>query len=173
MLLEKLQHIHENLCFESRIKPPNPYREMRPVDFTNKIIKSCQDCRSKFSLEDGSAELVCVNCARIEILDDTAFLMRKTYNTHTKSRLYTFKYRLQKRLDNCRYPVKLYPSQINEACCMFKYIQNKLPKTNMLSLCDLQNPRTDYNRRATTHGSTIYTNKNTGFYISKTRTEME
>ena len=28
MLLEKLQHIHENLCFKSRIKPPNPYREM-------------------------------------------------------------------------------------------------------------------------------------------------
>ena len=43
----------------------------------------------------------------------------------------------------------------------------------MLSLCDLQNPRTDYNRRVTTQGSTIYTNKNTGFYISKTRTKME
>ena len=93
MLLENLQHIHENLCFRSRTKPPNPYRELWPIDFTNKNIKSCQGCGGKFSLEEGSAELVCVNCARIEILDGTAFLMRKTYNTHTKSksRLYTFK----------------------------------------------------------------------------------
>ena len=36
MILENLQHIHESLCFESRIKPSNPYREMRPIDFTNK-----------------------------------------------------------------------------------------------------------------------------------------
>ena len=128
MLLEKLQHIHENLCFKSKTKPPNPYREMWPIDFTNKNIKSCQDCGGKFSLEEGSAELVCVNCARIEILDGNAFAMRKKYNTHTKSRLYTFKYRLQKLLDNCRYPVKLYPSQIKEACCMFEYMQNRLPK---------------------------------------------
>ena len=86
MLLEKLQHIHENLCFESRTKPPNPYREMWPIDFTNKKIQSCQDCGGKFSLEEGSAELVCVNCGRIEILDGSAFLMRKTYNTHTIQR---------------------------------------------------------------------------------------
>ena len=67
ILLEKLQHIHENLRFESGIKPSNNYREMWPIDFTNKNIKSCQDCGGKFSLEDGSAELTCVNCARIEI----------------------------------------------------------------------------------------------------------
>ena len=36
MLLEKRQHIHENICFESGIRPPNPYREMWPIDFTNK-----------------------------------------------------------------------------------------------------------------------------------------
>ena len=36
MLLEKLQHIHENICFESGIRPPNPYREMWPIDYTNK-----------------------------------------------------------------------------------------------------------------------------------------
>ena len=78
MLLENLQHIHENLCFETGIKPSNPYREMWPIDFTNKNIKSCQDCGGKFSLEDGSAELTCVNCGRIEILDGTAFAMRKT-----------------------------------------------------------------------------------------------
>ena len=49
MLLEKLQHIHENLCFESQIKLPNLYREMRPIDFTNKKIQSFQDCGGKFS----------------------------------------------------------------------------------------------------------------------------
>ena len=130
MLLEKLQHIHENLCFESRIKPQNPYRVMWPIDFTNRNIQSCQDCGGKFSLEEGSAELVCVNCGRIEILDGSAFLMRKTYNPHTKTkaRLYTFKYRLQKLLDNCRYPAKLSTSEIEEACCVFEYIQNRLPK---------------------------------------------
>ena len=80
MLLENLQHIHENLCFEPEIRSSNPYREMWPIDFTNKNIKSCQDCGGKFSLADGSAELTCVNCGRIEILDGTAFDMRKTYN---------------------------------------------------------------------------------------------
>ena len=80
----------------------SPTEKKWPVDLRNKNIKSCQDCGGKFSLEEGSAELVCVNCARIEILDGTAFLMRKTYNTHTKTkaRLYTFKYRLHKLLDN-------------------------------------------------------------------------
>ena len=80
------------------------------------------------SLKEGSAELVCANCGRIEILDGTAFLMRKTYNKPSKSLLYTFKYRLHKLLDSCRYPVKTYPPQIEEACCMFEHIQNKLPK---------------------------------------------
>ena len=144
MLLEKLQHIHGNLCFESRIKHPNPYRETRPINFTNKKIQSCQDCGGKFSLEEGSAELVCVNCARIEISDGTAFTMRKTYNAHTKARKYTFRYRLQKLLDSCRYPVKLYPSQIEEACYIFQRLQTT--KANMLSFCDLQNPRKDYNK---------------------------
>ena len=128
MLLEKLQHIHENLCFESGIRPSNPYREMWPIDFTNKNIKSCRDCGGKFSLEDGSAELACVNCARIEILDGTAFAMRKTYNAHTKTRKYTFKYRLHKLLDSCRYPAKLYPSKIEEACYIFIHIEGRLPK---------------------------------------------
>ena len=112
MLLEKLQHIHENLCFDSKIKPPMPYKEMRPINFTNKNIQSCQDCGGKLSLEEGSTELVCVNCGRIEILDGTAFLMLKKYNPQTKTktrpRLYTFKYRLYKLLDSWRYPVKLF-----------------------------------------------------------------
>ena len=51
-LLEKLQHIHETLCFKSRTKPPTPYR----------------------------------------------------------------------------YPVKLPHHQIDEACCIFEHIQNRLPK---------------------------------------------
>ena len=65
MLLENLQDIHENLCFESGINSSKPYRGMWPIDFSNKNIKSCQDCGGKFSLEDGSAELTCVNCVRI------------------------------------------------------------------------------------------------------------
>ena len=104
MLLEKLQHIHENLCFESGRRPSNPYREMWPIDFTNKNIKSCRDCGGKFSLEDGSAELT------------------------ELTRKYTFKFRLHKLLDSCYYPEKLYPSQIEEACYIFEHIENRLPK---------------------------------------------
>ena len=48
MLLEKLQHIHENLCFESRIKPPNPYREMWPIDFTNKKYNHAKTVAANF-----------------------------------------------------------------------------------------------------------------------------
>ena len=101
---------------------------MWPIDFTNKKIQSCQDCGGKFSLEEGSAELVCANCGRIEILDGTAFAMRKTNNKPTKTRQYTFKYRLQKLLDSCRYPAKLYLSQIEKACYIFEHIENRLPK---------------------------------------------
>ena len=89
MLLEKLQHIHEKLCFESGVRPSNPYREMWPIGFTNKNIKSCQDCGGKFSLEEGSAKLTCVNCGRIEILDGTAFAMQKTYNKRITTKKYT------------------------------------------------------------------------------------
>ena len=53
MLLENLQHIHKNLCFESRIRPSNHYKRMRPINFTNKKIQSCQDCGGKFSLKEG------------------------------------------------------------------------------------------------------------------------
>ena len=41
---------------------------------------------------------------------------------------YTFKYRHHKLLDSCYYPAKLYPSQIDEACCIFEHIQGRLPK---------------------------------------------
>ena len=41
MILEKLHHIYESLCFESGIKASNPYRGMVPIDFTNKKINSC------------------------------------------------------------------------------------------------------------------------------------
>ena len=83
---------------------------MWPINFTNKKIQSCQDCGDKFSLKDGSAELTCVICGRIEILDGTAFAMRKTYNARQKTKKYTFKYRLHKLLDSCYYPAKFYPS---------------------------------------------------------------
>ena len=52
MILEKLHHICESLCFESGIKASNPYRGMRPIDFKNKKIKACQDCGGSFSLKD-------------------------------------------------------------------------------------------------------------------------
>ena len=52
MLLENLQHIHENVCFEPEIRPSNSYRRMRPINFTNKKIELCQDCGCKFSLKD-------------------------------------------------------------------------------------------------------------------------
>ena len=91
-------------------------------------IKSCQDCGGSFSLKDDSAELTCINCGRIEILDGTAFAMRKTYNVHKATRKYTFKYRLNKLLDSCYFPTRLSHYQINEANCIFEHIQNKLPK---------------------------------------------
>ena len=81
-----------------------------------------------FSLKNGSAELTCVNCGRIEILDGTAFAMRKTYNVSKPTRKYTFKYRRNKLLDSCYYPTQLSPYQINEANCIFEHIQDKLPK---------------------------------------------
>ena len=40
MILENLHHIYESLCFESGIRASNPYRGMRPTDFTNKKNKS-------------------------------------------------------------------------------------------------------------------------------------
>ena len=101
---------------------------MRPINFTNKKIQSCQDCGGKFSLKEGSAELTCVNCGRIEILDGTAFKMRKTYNARQTTKKYTIKYRLHKLLDSCYYQAKLYPSQIDEVCCIFEHIQDRLPK---------------------------------------------
>ena len=122
MLLEKLQHIHESLCFESGIRASKSYRGMRPIGFTNKKIQSCQDCDGEFYLKEG-AELTCVNCGRIEIFDGTAFEMRKTYNGRRTTRKYTFKYRLHKLLESCFYPTQLYPSQIDEANCFFEHIQ--------------------------------------------------
>ena len=82
-----------------------------------------------FSLKNGSAELTCINCGRIEILDGTAFAMRKTYNVRKTTRKYTFKYRLNKLLDSCYLlPTRLSHYQINEANCIFEHIQVKLPK---------------------------------------------
>ena len=128
MILENLHHIYESLCFATGTMASNPYRERKHINFTNKKMKSCQDCGGVLSLKDGSAELTCINCGRIEILDGTAFAMRKTYNVSRTTRKYTFKYRLNKLLDSCYYPTRLSHDQINEANCIFEHIQNKLPK---------------------------------------------
>ena len=103
-ILEKLYHIYESLCFESGIKASKPYRGRRPIDFTNKKIKSCQDCGGEFSLENDSAERACVNYERIEILDGAAFAMRKTYNVRRTTKKIPIKYRLNKLLNSCYYP---------------------------------------------------------------------
>ena len=129
MILENLHHIYESLCFATGTMASKPYRERKHIDFTNKKIKSCQDCGGAFSLKNGSAELTCVNCGRIEILDGTAFAMRKKYNVRRTTRKYTFKYRLNKLLDSFYLlPTRLSHYQINEANCIFEHIQNKLPK---------------------------------------------
>ena len=81
-----------------------------------------------FSLKHDSAELTCVNCGRIEILDGTAFAMRKTHNVKRTTKKYTLKYRLNKLLNSCYYPTRLLHYQIDEANCIFEHIQDKLPK---------------------------------------------
>ena len=131
MILEKLHHIYESLCFATKTMASNPYRERQHIDFTNEKIKSCQDCGGAFSLKDGSAELTCVNCGRIEILDGTAFAMRKTYNVRKPTRKYTIKYRLNNLLDSCYLlPTRLSHDQINEANCIFEHIQDKIPASS-------------------------------------------
>ena len=67
-MLEKLYLINENLCFATRDEAAQQYHEKKPA-FTNKRIKACKECGGTFCLESGSAELTCVNCGRIEILD--------------------------------------------------------------------------------------------------------
>ena len=149
---------------------------MQPINFTNKKIQSCQDCRQdscQDSLNDGSAELTCVNCGRIEILDGTAFKMRKTYNARQTTKKYTFKYRLHKLLVSCYYSAKLYPSQIDEVCYIFEHIKDRLPKRICYSFVIYKILEKIITNESQTHDSKIYTNKNTGLYISKTRTKME
>ena len=71
-ILEKLYLIYENFCCKYTQKATPQYRKEGP-SFTNTSITRCQECGGVFFLEDGSAELTCVNCGRIEILDGTAF----------------------------------------------------------------------------------------------------
>ena len=128
MLLEKLQHIHESLCFESRIRPSNSYRRMRPIDFTNKKIKSCQDCGGVFSFKDGSAELTCVNCGRIEVIDGTGFKAQQ--KRKNKTRKYTFKNALNKSINEYKDIITpLLQEQINTTNLVFEQIERQLPKT--------------------------------------------
>ena len=99
--------------------------------------------------------------------------MRKTYNAGTKTRKYTFKYRLHNHLDSCYYPAKLYPSQIEEACYIFEHIEDRLPKQICYPFVIYKILEKIIKKRLTTHDSKIHRNQNTGFYISKTRTKME
>ena len=39
MILEKLHHIYESLCFTKGIKASKPYRKRKTIDFTNKKNK--------------------------------------------------------------------------------------------------------------------------------------
>ena len=57
MILEKLHHISESLCFTTRTKASKSYRKRNTIDFTNKKIKSCQDCGGSFCFKNTSAEL--------------------------------------------------------------------------------------------------------------------
>ena len=91
-MLEKLYLIYENLCFATGEKASPQYHEKKPA-FTN--IKACRECGGAFSLKSGSAELTCVNCGGIEILDGTAIAPQKTYNASKPTRKYTFKYTLK------------------------------------------------------------------------------
>ena len=128
MILEKLHLIYKNICFATGTKASKPHRKRKPIDFANEKIKSCQECGGAFSLESGSAELPCVNCGRIEILDGTAFALRKPYNVSKTTRKYTFKYRRDRLLDICNLlPTQLFPDQINEANRIFEHIVGQLP----------------------------------------------
>ena len=83
MLPEKLYYIYENLCFTTGVKASKPYKEKKTLAFTNKKIKSCRICGG--ILTEDSAELTCVNCSGIELIDGTIFEeQQKRKNTNTK-----------------------------------------------------------------------------------------
>ena len=86
-----------------------------------------------FLLENGSAELTCVNCGRIEILDGTAFAPQETSypsKTTRTTRKYTFKYSLNRLFDDCKFlplEAQLSPNHIHEANCIFEHVEYQLP----------------------------------------------
>ena len=97
MIPEKLHLLYESLCLTTGIKASKPYRKRKPIDFTNKKIKSCQDCGGSFCSRNTSAEPFCKKGGRIEIIDGTAFdEQQKRNNKKAKTRKYTFKYTLNK-----------------------------------------------------------------------------
>ena len=114
MILEKLHHIYESLCFTKGIKASKPYRKRNPIDFINKKIKSCQDCGGAFCFKNTSAELFCIKCGIIELIDETAFDWQQTKNSKkVKTRKHTFKYALKKFINE--YENILTPSAPNRA----------------------------------------------------------
>ena len=117
MILENLHHIYESLCLTKGIKASKPYRKRKPIDFTNKKIKSCQDC----------GELFCIKCGRIKIIDGTAFDEQQKRNN--KTRKYTFKYTLNKFIN--KYKGILTPltqEQINTTNLILKQLEYHLPE---------------------------------------------
>ena len=48
MILENLQHIHENLCFESGIRSLKPYRRMRPINLQTKKYNHAKTVAASF-----------------------------------------------------------------------------------------------------------------------------
>ena len=131
-ILEKLYLIYENLCYTAGVKAVQQYHDEKNV-WMDERIKACQQCSGAFSLESSSAELTCVNCGLIEILDGTAFALQKPYNARKRSRTtkkYTFKYSLNKLLKHCKFlplNAQLSTDQICEANRIFKHIEGQLP----------------------------------------------
>ena len=54
-----------------------------------------------------------------------------------------------------------------------EHIQDRLPQQICYPFVIYKSLRKNYNKRTTTHNSKTHSNQNTGFYISKTRTNME
>ena len=132
MILENLHHIYESLCVTKGIKASKPYRKRKPIDFTNKKIKLCQDCVGSFCLRNTCAELFCVKCGRIELIDGTAFYFQQTKNNKkVKTRKYTFKYALNKFInenENILTPLTLSQERINTVNTIFEQIEYDLPE---------------------------------------------
>ena len=155
-ILERLYLIYENLSFIYKQKAAQKYHGMKKR--MDERIKACQECGGAFYSESDSAELTCVDCGRIEILDGTAFAPRIRYNVTRTTKKCTFKYVFNRLNDDCKFlplETQLSPNQIYEVNRIFEHIEYQLPKKYILSLRYLQNLRKN-SKKATTHASKLY-----------------